>query len=525
MKRIFKLSALAALAIAALSCEKPNEETPVGEALTANPKTIEATHEGKTEAVTVKANCEYTVVVDEAAAGWLTAAQDGNTVNVTVAANEGEARTAKISFNSKKSGKLLASVAVSQTAKPSDQEPENPNPDDPTPGEPGELLALEFDFNHGEGKGNTFVLSGPVADWPITNRDTEVEKTYTIDGTAYKFILSPKTRLMRSSDGTTTLVRIDDRTSDETAASTPTNQYLGLPAVTGKKLVKAVILGFPGNERPTVITDGEWNSVSESIPMNGVNEYTFNINNPEVDKVYYVSSKDLTPTKQKFLGFTKITLYYGDANHQGTPVDPEKPDTPVDPEKPDTPVEPEKPDTPAKELTLDFNFGIAPLEGWPTENALVGVTNVEGGKDCVYPLDGVNYTFNLADCIGASKGSIFWAPGDAPCFKIGAEKRYLGLPAIEGKKLVKVEVYTIPNGSASKTPNFIIMSGPVPDVSVASADYPVVEGGEKQSPAKKGEEPKVLTYNLKGTEAGVVYRFTSCGGGVYMTRLVLTYTE
>ncbi len=481
MKRFYKLWSLAVLAFAALSCE---EEPIVGEALIATPNSITATATGKTERVVVKANCEYAFTIDQAAAEWLTVTQDKDTLSVVIAENEGGERTGRITFNSTKSNKLLETVTVSQTAKV-----EAPPP--------GEALKLEFDFNYGEGseKDGTHVPTGPVTGWPVSNPGEVVNKTYTLDGVEYTFILSEKTRLMRSGDGTTTLVRIDDRSTDDNNNQVASNHYLGLPAIEGKKLVKVEILNFASGTRETVITDKEWNEVSNVQNLGSKETYTFELTNTNVNEVYYISSKRLVDKHNgKFIGFEKVTLYY-------------ESDTPTD-----NPGE-------KNALALDFAFDVKPLAGWPTEK--VPGTTVEGGMNCIYPLNGVDYVFNLADCVGAKNGNLFW-DATVPCFKIGAERRFLGLPAIEGKKLIKVEVHTIASGSSE---GYGITADTVKPTDVDKNGYSYVEGGEKQIPAAKDQTPKVLTYNLKGTEAGKVYRFFSYQGTCSFTKLTLTYAE
>ncbi len=174
-------------------------------------------------------------------------------------------------------------------------------------------LILTFDFNHGSGsKDKTdHTPNGPVTGWPVNNPGTIVEKTYHLDGTDYTFILSSKTRLMRSSDGKTTLVRIDDRSNTDNDNQVASNHYLGLPAIEGKKLVKVEILNFASGTRETVITDKEWNEVSTVQNLGEVKAYTFELTNTNVNEVYYISSKRLVDKHNgKFIGFTKATLYY-----------------------------------------------------------------------------------------------------------------------------------------------------------------------------------------------------------------------
>ncbi len=560
MKKITKLLAFLAIGAFALSCEKPEEQKPndedpvVAEKITVTPASLEVSHEAVTEVVAVEANCEYTVE----AAEWITATQAEKSLSLAIAANEGAERTATVTLKSNTDQKALATIEVKQAAKP-----EAGPVDPPADGSP---LTLVFDFS-----------TAATDEWPSAAHEGKTVK-YTLEGKDYDFLLSTNCFTYLSS-ADIRYVRVEKNN----AAS------FGLPAIPGKKLLRIEIdnLAQKANQRQTVILDGPdaatANEVTAMFDMAKVQTYKVDITEPEVNKVYYISAKY---TEGNFIGFKGVTLHYGteplpplekitvnpasvEVSHEAVTevvaveanceytveADEWITATPADgslslaiaanegsartgtvslkskTEENEvlakiTVTQAEKPvETPADALVLDFDFSIAPLEGWPTENALVGVTNVEGGIDCIYPLDGVNFTFNLADCLNASKGSIFWAPGDAPCFKIGAEKRFLGFPAIEGKKLVKAEVYSIPNGNATKTPQFVIISGDVPDVSVDKASYPIVAGGEAQSPAKKGEEPKVLTYNLTGTEAGVVYRFASLGGGIYFTRLILTYTE
>ncbi len=300
MKTIIKLFSIAMLATAAFACDKP-EDKPAPEAVTVNPASIEATYEGKTEAVTVEANCEWVISADQA---WVKNDYDaskGNsaTFNVTIDANELEAeRTATISFKSRNTGELLASIAVKQAGKP-----------------------------------------------------------------------APKT------------------------------------------------------------------------------------------------------------------------------------------------------------LTLEFDFALEEaLEGWPVALSKKGEgTTVSPGINCIYPLDGVDYTFNLSDTYGAGSGQIVWSVA-GKCFKLLAERRFMGLPAVEGMKLVKVVVNTVVSNATSEGAG--ITGDEVGDTTKSKDEYTYVDGGAKQIPAQKTDaEGKVLTYDLSGTEAGKVYRLFTYKGAIWFDKLTLTYTE
>ncbi len=114
-------AALAVLAIA--SCKQPEPE--VVSSLSVGNKSVSMSYEGETKAVALTANCEWST---NSSAGWLTvnpaSGNGGTTLSLVSAANEGEARDAKVTITSK-DGKASAEILVSQAGKPSDTpEPE-----------------------------------------------------------------------------------------------------------------------------------------------------------------------------------------------------------------------------------------------------------------------------------------------------------------------------------------------------------------------------------------------------------------
>lgn len=91
------------------------------------------------------------------------------------------------------------------------------------------------------------------------------------------------------------------------------------------------------------------------------------------------------------------------------------------------------------ELQLTFDFTGTQLEGWPTAQ----IKSAAEPRNCIYPLDGTNYNFILADGTGATSQDVFWAGTNATrdhsVLFMSSQYRYFGLPVISGYKLSKVD--------------------------------------------------------------------------------------
>ena len=169
------------------------------------------------------------------------------------------------------------------------------------------------------------------------------------------------------------------------------------------------------------------------------------------------------------------------------------------------------------ELQLTFDFTGTPQTGWPTANAAVG--HVDGGTKCTYTLDGTGYDFILADANGASGLNVFWPATNKLYLRY--EKRYVGLPKMEGYKLIKV-VCTCVRWSDSTVPKIGIV-----DTIFDKADDPY-DGTHDSSivgPLQEwGATGTVHTYNLTGTAMNTVYYLCSKNPSGFNC-LQLTYSK
>ena len=160
--------------------------------------------------------------------------------------------------------------------------------------------------------------------------------------------------------------------------------------------------------------------------------------------------------------------------------------------------------TPGTAGTYSFQFSDVSALSWPTAKGA-------GASTQVYPLNGVNYTFTLSDNVYTStyNGSSYLMLAS----KTAAAPVYLGLPALEGLRLVKVAVTT--SSGASKSAHGVVTS----DLSGT-----VVSGGEDKTLSEQSTE---YTWKLTGTEAGKVYYYSS-PSATYNSQIVkldLTYSD
>ncbi len=144
---------------------------------------------------------------------------------------------------------------------------------------------------------------------------------------------------------------------------------------------------------------------------------------------------------------------------------------------------------PSTELELTFNVSSNP-GGWPTTNPST-LTNY------TYTLNNVAYTFGLKS-VKCNSGYLMLT-----------QVAVLGLPAIEGYKLVKVDATN--SSGCSKTTNVAVTS---------DQSGTVVNGGEGQV---WGTQSHTYTYNLTGTDANTVYYLYVTAKNCQITQLVLKY--
>ena len=171
----------------------------------------------------------------------------------------------------------------------------------------------------------------------------------------------------------------------------------------------------------------------------------------------------------------------------------------------------------ASQLELFFDFTVSGL-GWPTSksDSWAGLKNFDSGcktdnggtatdnphrrAQVTYTLDGVGYDFTFADPDNANAHNIYLSTGKGV---YSGTLRYFGLPAIEGRKLVKMVM--VQNASTKDPATFTRNVGICTRVYAADdpiADIEYVNGGAPQNQATNGGS---YTYELTGTAANTVY--------------------
>lgn len=164
-------------------------------------------------------------------------------------------------------------------------------------------------------------------------------------------------------------------------------------------------------------------------------------------------------------------------------------------------------------MTLGFDFTVTQFDGWPKADKYA---HVDGGVECVYPLNGTDYTFVLADCDGASSSRVYWGEGK---LVIASLYRYLGLPAVSGYKLSEVDCTNV---SGNKTAQFQIVKS-IATSAVHPAASEVVDGGGALLWSENGGA--VYTYTLRNTVAGTRYYLYCRATGGAISHLSLTYEK
>ena len=200
---------------------------------------------------------------------------------------------------------------------------------------------------------------------------------------------------------------------------------------------------------------------------------------------------------------------------------------------PDPEVDPEP-----EYMVLEFDFTTA-LEGWPTANdqswaelkdcdsgcatdngGTAVETNSHRRAKVKYTLDGKDYYFTFADPNGAEKHNIYLGTTGV----YSGTYRYFGLPAIEGKKLAKIDM--VQNASNQNPETFNRAVGVSKwiyhkDVNVDDIEY--VNGGDPQNQAETNG--KVYTYKLGGTCGNTVYYVNSPVKASIIKSLKLYYVD
>lgn len=175
------------------------------------------------------------------------------------------------------------------------------------------------------------------------------------------------------------------------------------------------------------------------------------------------------------------------------------------------------PSTPAEKV-LRFDFSGDALSGWPTsDNWRTG----PGNLNCTYPLYGTNYNFFLTDCGNAGNARVAWVQSSGGLI-LYTTWRYVGLPAIEGYKLVGVSgtmcLGTKDTRKAAIVKNISPNNGKT--YGTITEQHQFVTGGEQIGWTTKGT---TYTFNLSGTEGNTMYYFLCTNTSVGVSDLTLTY--
>ena len=166
------------------------------------------------------------------------------------------------------------------------------------------------------------------------------------------------------------------------------------------------------------------------------------------------------------------------------------------------------------DFTTDANF-VAEGNGysaWPVSDKWGGA----GGADieCGYILNGTTYSFHLADSPNATNSRIYWNSNGY--MVLGNQGRYMGLPIIDGYKLVKVDC--LHGTKASASGRGLSISSDI--AATTSTTATIVTGGEQQLTKSSGDH---LVYNLSGTESGCRYYLYCSKTGIGLSTVTLTY--
>lgn len=527
--KYFLMAAVAAFTL--YSCVDQEEGKTEDPAIQITPDKIDAPWEGSVTAVEITANCTWNVSktgADGSAIDWVkcdkTTGKDDSQLSIKVDKNPyGEPREATVTVFS---GDVKAFVAVTQAANPdpSTEEPPTPKP---------QILELSFDFTQAlEGwptnKDQSWADlkncdSGCATDnggeEVATNSHRRAQVTYTLDGAGYDFTLADPNgaqahNIYLGTDG----------------LYSGTLRYFGLPAIEGKKLVKVEMEQNASNKDPEKFTRNvgvaKW-VYHKDVPVDQIQYvdggepqnqavtvegtvYTYELSGTAPNTVYWMNS----PTNASKI--KSLKLYYAQADGTEEPLGDEPADPTPEPD-PDPDPDPDPVDPNALELTFDFTG--TPQEGWPTAKR-TSDHNPGVGTPCTYVLNEVPYVFMPADCGGASASQVFWVPPTdekAGYFAINAQYRYLGLPIVEGHKLVKVVCHNV---ALSSTAPKMGITSLINQTAAHPADDAYVAGGALQTWDAAGGG--TYTYELSGTDAAARYYLYGYAKGA-IDILTLTY--
>ena len=529
------LFAFAAAAVMFAACEEKPEPKPDDSYIEVSQSKIEATWEGIVSEIEVRSNCKWTISKTDAegvAVDWVKcnviSGENDMTIQVKVGKNDFEEERAAVVTLFNESAKAFIDV----------KQEGNPNATKP------KFLELSFDFSAG---GLDSWPTSKEADWSslkncdsgcatdnggtaTENSHRRAQVTFTLDGVGYDFTYADPNGAEKHN------IYLDTAKG----VYLGTLRFFGIPALAGKKIVKIEMVNNASNKDPEKFARNvgvakwvfhkdvpveQFQYVDGGEPQNQAatdgTVYTYELSGTAPNTIYWINA-----TKNASI-IKSLKLYYADADGTEEPLgqepeDPKPADPGTDPgtdpgNDPGGNTDPgQEPDPNA--ITLSFPFTGEPLAGWPTAK----YEHVEGGIECVYPLDGKDYIFVPADCGTATAGQAFWRPpvdGADGYFAFNAQYRYLGMPAIEGYTLIKVVCHNVKLSGSTITPRVGITTL-INSTAAHPSDDAYVAGGQLQSWNLDGGE--VYTYSLSGTAPNTRYYIYAAAKGA-VSLLELTY--
>lgn len=188
-------------------------------------------------------------------------------------------------------------------------------------------------------------------------------------------------------------------------------------------------------------------------------------------------------------------------------------------------------------FTLQFDFTRTDL-GWPTaktadwsqlKNPDSGLAGDNGGTatenthrraQVTYTIDGTGYDFTFVDPDGSTAHNIYLSLEKGV---YSGTLRSFGLPAIPGKRLVKVVMV---QNASTKDPSAFVrnvgITSQVYDVAAKPEDMTYIKGGEPQNQYTNLGE---YTYELSDTEANTVYYVNSPTNASIIMSMTLSYED
>lgn len=164
-----------------------------------------------------------------------------------------------------------------------------------------------------------------------------------------------------------------------------------------------------------------------------------------------------------------------------------------------------------KTMSFDFSSDENLGDEWPRED---GWQKSQGNKECLYDLNGVKYSFLCTDCTDATSAKTYWSDG---CLYLKSHYRYLGLPVIDGYRLVKVSCLHATSAKSSGR-GLAVTS----DITKSTVLPTYVKGGEPQITTATGDW---LTFELEGTSAGTRYYLNCSKLGIGLSNITLVYEK